>query len=66
METLDGAADKNIPIITIIHKMKEEGGVNYKTLRKEASPFLHCASCIAIGPALTGLRTLLIMKTRGT
>ena len=24
METLDGAADKNIPIITIIHRMKEE------------------------------------------
>ena len=38
METLDGAADKNIPIITIIHKMKKEGGVNYKTLRNEARP----------------------------
>ena len=43
METLDGAADKNIPIITIIHKMKKEGGVNYKTLRKEARPCIeHC------------------------
>ena len=32
METMDGAADKNIPIITIIHKMKEGGGVNQPTI----------------------------------
>ena len=64
METLDGAADKNIPIITIIHKMKKEGGVNYKTLRNEARPCtLHWSSADCVTAYFVDYENT---KTRGT